>query len=157
MRWKTHQGRLLKGKHHSNKLQSDWNSYGPDTFRFEVVELVTDHAQLFAAEQRWIDCLSPEYNTKVNAVSNKTPVKGFKRKQQERQREWVTKPSFTLEMVTPEQIAQRMRVSQNMILQLIKRGELPATRFGKLWRIKESDLEDYLSRNYTHKKDNTDK
>ena len=59
--------------------------------------------------------------------------------------------------LTTEEVAQRMRVSQNMILQLIKRGELPATRFGKLWRIKESDLEDYLNRNYTHKKDDTDK
>jgi excisionase family DNA binding protein len=51
--------------------------------------------------------------------------------------------------LTTEQVAEKMKVSQNMVLQMIKRNELPATRFGKLWRVREIDLLDYLNRRYT--------
>lgn len=36
-RWKEHIKDLDKNKHHSYKLQEDWNKYGKDSFNFEVI------------------------------------------------------------------------------------------------------------------------
>jgi group I intron endonuclease len=38
-RWLAHKSQLRRGVHHNTGLQHDWNSYGSDVFRFEVVEL----------------------------------------------------------------------------------------------------------------------
>lgn len=51
---------------------------------------------------------------------------------------------MTDKYLTTDEVAQHMRVSRTMVVQLIDRGELPATRFGRLWRIKESDLVEYI-------------
>ena len=53
--------------------------------------------------------------------------------------------------LTTDEVAERIRVSRNTVIQLIDRGELPATRFGRQYRIKEQDFLDYLNRNYTPK------
>lgn len=36
-RWKSHKYDLAKGKHHSYKLQADYNKYGADVFKFEII------------------------------------------------------------------------------------------------------------------------
>jgi excisionase family DNA binding protein len=53
--------------------------------------------------------------------------------------------------LTTDEVAAKMRVSRAMVVQLIDRGKLPATRFGRLWRIKEADLVEYLNRNASRK------
>jgi excisionase family DNA binding protein len=50
--------------------------------------------------------------------------------------------------LTTDEVAAKMRVSRNTVIQLIDRNELPATRFGRQYRIKEADLIDYINRNY---------
>lgn len=47
------------------------------------------------------------------------------------------------------EVAERLRVTRGMVHAMIKRRELPALRVGKLWRVRESDLEAYLSERYT--------
>lgn len=37
-RWASHKSELRRGKHHSERLQKDWNKYGEKAFRFSVVE-----------------------------------------------------------------------------------------------------------------------
>lgn len=37
-RFYQHKNELRKGKHHSDRLQKDWNKYGEKAFRFSVVE-----------------------------------------------------------------------------------------------------------------------
>ncbi len=51
--------------------------------------------------------------------------------------------------LTTDEVADKMRVSRTTVIQLIDRRELPATRFGRLWRIKEADLVDYLNKHST--------
>ena len=48
--------------------------------------------------------------------------------------------------LTVDEIAERMRVARNTVINLIDRGELPATQFGRQWRVLASDLEEYLKR-----------
>jgi excisionase family DNA binding protein len=50
--------------------------------------------------------------------------------------------------LTTDEVADKMRVSRNTVIQMIDRGELRATRFGKQWRIREVDLIEYVTRNY---------
>src|SRR5579884_2769560 len=50
--------------------------------------------------------------------------------------------------LTTDEVADKMRVSRNTVIQMIDRGELRATRFGKQWRIREVDLLEYVTRNY---------
>lgn len=54
-RFRTHKARLNLDKHHSVKLQNAWRKYGPDCFRFEVLEFVANRANLVDREQHWID------------------------------------------------------------------------------------------------------
>lgn len=39
-RWKIHINDLNKGKHHSRKLQDDWNEYGKDYFKFDILKAI---------------------------------------------------------------------------------------------------------------------
>lgn len=54
-RWKRHIYLLNKGHHHNPHLQAAWNKYGPDAFRFEVIEIVEGRDNLIIREQYYID------------------------------------------------------------------------------------------------------
>ena len=48
-------------------------------------------------------------------------------------------------LLTVSEVAATMRVSNMTIYRMIKSGELPALRVGKNYRVRQSDLEAYLS------------
>ena len=48
-------------------------------------------------------------------------------------------------LLTVAEVAATMRVSNMTVYRLIKNGDLPALRVGKNYRIRESDLDGYLS------------
>ncbi len=48
-------------------------------------------------------------------------------------------------LLTVREVAATMRVSTMTVYRLIKSGELPAIRVGKNYRIRESDVDRYLS------------
>lgn len=48
------------------------------------------------------------------------------------------------EMLSIAQVAERLQVSVATVRRLIERGELPAVRVGRLWRISSNALEAYL-------------
>jgi excisionase family DNA binding protein len=48
-------------------------------------------------------------------------------------------------LLTVAEVAATMRVSNMTIYRLIKSGQLPAIRVGKNFRIRESDMNRYLS------------
>jgi excisionase family DNA binding protein len=45
---------------------------------------------------------------------------------------------------TIEEVAEKFKVTSNNIRLLIRNGKIKAVRFGKLYRIKESDLKEFL-------------
>ena len=48
-------------------------------------------------------------------------------------------------LLTVAEVAATMRVSNMTVYRLIKSGDLPALRVGKNYRIRESDVDVYLS------------
>jgi excisionase family DNA binding protein len=51
--------------------------------------------------------------------------------------------------LTPQEVADLLRVSSMTVYRLIKSGELPAVRVGKAFRIREDELDAYLAARYT--------
>jgi excisionase family DNA binding protein len=49
-------------------------------------------------------------------------------------------------LLTVNEVAQILRVSNMTVYRLVKSKQLPAIRVGKNYRIKESDVDRYLSR-----------
>lgn len=71
LRGGTHRTLLLRGAHHSIKLQRSWDKHGPDAFVFEILE-VAARGVLTEREQFWIDALFPQYNIKTVAGGSAT-------------------------------------------------------------------------------------
>lgn len=44
-------------------------------------------------------------------------------------------------LLTPEETAERLRISQTTVNKLCRTGALPSFRVGGLWRVREDDLE----------------
>jgi excisionase family DNA binding protein len=51
--------------------------------------------------------------------------------------------------LTPQEVADLLRVSNMTVYRLIKAGELPAVRVGKAFRLREDDLDAYIAARYT--------
>ncbi len=51
-----------------------------------------------------------------------------------------------LDLLTPEQVAQRFQISPRTVRFHAQTAELPAVRVGRQWRFRPADLERYLSR-----------
>ena len=49
------------------------------------------------------------------------------------------------ETLTVDEVAAVLRISVQAVRRLLRRGELPGVRVGKLWRIPRSALEAFLS------------
>ncbi len=72
-RWSLHRQDLEKGKHHSIRLQRSWNKYGPNSFSWEVLEIVPpERAKLVEREQFHIDRLKssdPKYGFNISPTA----------------------------------------------------------------------------------------
>lgn len=53
---------------------------------------------------------------------------------------------FSNKLLTVNEVANILRVSNMTVYRLVKSGQIPAIRVGKNYRIKESDVNDYLDR-----------
>jgi excisionase family DNA binding protein len=51
--------------------------------------------------------------------------------------------------MTVAEVAELMRVSSMTVYRLIKAGDLAAVRVGKSFRVREDDVDHYLSSRYT--------
>jgi excisionase family DNA binding protein len=47
-------------------------------------------------------------------------------------------------LLTPEQVAERLQVTERTVYSWLRRGKLPALKLGRLWRIRPDDLETFL-------------
>lgn len=54
-RWYTHRLELTKGAHFNRHLQSSWNKYGKDNFKFEVLESADSQEAVLLLEQQYLD------------------------------------------------------------------------------------------------------
>ena len=47
-------------------------------------------------------------------------------------------------LITPEQVAERLQVTERTVYGWMRRGKLPALKLRRLWRIRPEDLEGFL-------------
>jgi excisionase family DNA binding protein len=52
---------------------------------------------------------------------------------------------MSVTLLTAAEVAEQLRVSTMTVYRLIRRGELPAVRVGRNYRVREGDLETYLA------------
>lgn len=48
--------------------------------------------------------------------------------------------------ISVKQVADHLGIKRNTVLSLIKKNGLPAVKIGKLWKIKPSELEDWIKK-----------
>jgi len=46
---------------------------------------------------------------------------------------------------TPEQVAEILQISRYTVMEWLRNGKLKGIRIGKLWRVRESDLKEFVS------------
>ena len=52
-------------------------------------------------------------------------------------------------LLTVNEVADLLRVSRMTVYQLIKEGQMKALRVGRSYRLREDDVDEYLSKRYT--------
>lgn len=60
-RWSAHKNLLRNGKHHSKKMQLDFDKYGMNSFEFRIIKVVDDPL--------WLDYYESYYAEKYNAFN----------------------------------------------------------------------------------------
>ncbi len=58
-------------------------------------------------------------------------------------------PASRPRLLTPNEVAELLRVSSMTVYRLIKAGDLPAARIGKSFRIREADVDAYLQARFS--------
>ena len=56
-------------------------------------------------------------------------------------------------LMTVKEVARYLHVVQLTVYRMIDRGDLPAVKVGRVWRIRRQDLEDYLKRSTSQPKE----
>ena len=49
-----------------------------------------------------------------------------------------------MNLLTTEEVAEKLKVSKYTVYEMIKRGKIQALRIGRVYRITENDLDEYL-------------
>ena len=78
-RWNYHINDLLLDKHHSYKLQNEFNEFGINIFTFEIIEVVNNINELKDIEQKYMDdykCYEDDigYNVSISSKEKKTKL-----------------------------------------------------------------------------------
>jgi len=78
-RWNYHIDDLFENKHHSYKLQKEFNEFGICCFTFEIIEIVKNKVELLDIEQNWMDyylCYEDDigYNVSISSKEKKTKL-----------------------------------------------------------------------------------
>lgn len=53
---------------------------------------------------------------------------------------------------TPEQVAEMLSITERTILIWLRAGKMRGVKVGRLWRIREQDLEEFLNKNQSELK-----
>ena len=60
-----------------------------------------------------------------------------------------TGPFIEARLLTVSEVADLLRVSKMTVYRLIKEGSIGSLRVGRSYRLREDDVDDYLSKRYT--------
>ena len=54
-----------------------------------------------------------------------------------------------MQMLTPDDIMQALRLSRSTVYNMLKRGEIPSVKIGNMLRVNKSDFEHWLEQHTT--------
>ena len=54
-----------------------------------------------------------------------------------------------MQMLTPDDIMQALRLSRSTVYNMLKRGEIPSVKIGNMLRVNKSDFERWLEQHTT--------
>lgn len=90
-----------------------------------------------------------EYGASVTNCCETEPVTTeTKRRQRKAQRD-NTSPISDMQMLTPDDIMQALRLSRSTVYNMLKRGEIPSVKIGNMLRVNKSDFEHWLEQHTT--------
>jgi len=49
-------------------------------------------------------------------------------------------------LLTPEEVAERLAIKPKTVRDYLRAGKLPSVKIGKLWRVRESDLQEIMKK-----------
>lgn len=129
-RWRLHIVNLNGQKHHSRHLQSAYNKYGKDNFRFEVIEFC-EKEKLLEREQYWMDatkCYDDKFGYNINikaesrlGVKSKPFSKEHRKKLSEAGKRRIYTPEFGAK-VTARQLGQKLSEEHKLNISLSRLG-----------------------------------
>lgn len=76
-RWNSHLRGLVANRHPNCHLQSAWNKYGPESFKFVILELVDDTNLLIEREQYWLNVYQKTSETYNFGTCAAVPARGY--------------------------------------------------------------------------------
>ena len=47
-------------------------------------------------------------------------------------------------LLTPKEVVEKLKVSEQTVLRWLRNGKLKGVKVGKLWRVKEEDLREFI-------------
>lgn len=53
------------------------------------------------------------------------------------------------QLLTPEEAALQLGITPRTIREWLRNGKLPGVKLGRLWRVKETDLEAFIAQSVT--------
>jgi group I intron endonuclease len=132
IRLKAHRRALELNRHHSKRLQADWNKYGPDAFTFQIMRPLSADDLLWEEEALAIFELKPAYNTAPTMkITSREEVERCK----EEVRVWREKRASDEQF----RIASRRKATARLAIDF-------DCDCGRAWRIVSENGEQYVER-----------
>jgi excisionase family DNA binding protein len=145
-RWGTHRTTLNRGLHEVPLLQHDWTVYSAGWFKFVPLEVLLPHVSFAPREQYWMDRLVTEGYT----IYNVRPASEWTRASHLLPLEVSTLANVFGAIATLHEVAAWAKITVPMVRAMIKRGELPALRVGRLLRVRREDMDAFMTRQQIH-------
>ena len=99
-----------------------------------------------AAQHSFVGHQHTAYNNGTNVPTETEKTETAEKKPRSRKAPPVnTSPIGELQLLTPEDIMLAMRLSRSSVYKLLKSGEIPTVKVGKMLRVNKSDFEHWLA------------
>ena len=90
-----------------------------------------------------------EYGASVTDCCETAPVTAEPKRRQRKAQRDSTSPISDMQMLTPDDIMQALRLSRSTVYNMLKKGEIPSVKIGNMLRVNKSDFEHWLEKHTT--------
>ena len=90
-----------------------------------------------------------EHNASGTDNCETAPAKAEPKRRGKKAQPVNTSPICDMQMLTPDDIMQALRLSRSTVYNMLKRGEIPSVKIGNMLRVNKSDFEHWLEQHTT--------